>query len=73
MLLFLLFQSDLLVIIIFHLLTVLYYDCAALLVFNMICNDILQSQHVPCVILLRLDMARLSLLEPCLRVVEVCI
>ena len=56
-----------------HLLPLLHDLGAAFLVLNVICDDILESQHVPRVVLFRLDMARLTLLEGCLGIVELLV
>ena len=53
----------LIVIICLHILTLLHHLSISLLVFDMICDDVLEGQHVPCVVLLRLNMSWLPVLE----------
>ena len=56
-----------------HLLPLLHNLSAAFLVLDVIRDDILESQHVPCIVLLRLDVARLTLLEGSFGIVELLI
>ena len=59
----------LIVIICLHILTLLHHLCISLLVFDMIRDDILKGQHVPCVVLLRFNMSWLPVLERCLCII----
>ena len=62
MLLLVFLLLDLRVVVCPHLLSLLHDLGAAFLVLDVIRDDILESQHVPRIVLLRLDVSRLTLL-----------
>ena len=73
MLLLVFLLLDLRVVVRPHLLPLLHDLGAAFLVLDVIRDDILESQHVPRIVLLRLDVPRLTLLEGCLGIVELLV